>query len=83
MTSPAALSAAEAARRIRAGTLTATALAEAYLDRIAAEEPRIRAFAWLDPALVRRQAAAVDAGEKTGALAGIPFAIKDVLDTAD
>ncbi|MBR0643950.1 amidase [Plastoroseomonas hellenica] len=83
MTSPTSLSVAEAVRRVRAGTLTATALAEAYLNRIAADEPRIRAFAWLDPALVRRQAAAVDAGTKLGALAGIPFAIKDVIDTAD
>lgn len=83
MTNPASLSVAEAIRRIRSGTLTAAALAEAHLDRIAAEEPRIRAFAWLDPALVRRQAAAIDAGAKAGALAGIPFAIKDVIDTAD
>jgi Asp-tRNA(Asn)/Glu-tRNA(Gln) amidotransferase A subunit family amidase len=83
MTDPASLTATEARRRIRDGRLTATALAEACLARIAAEEPRIRAFAWLDPAGVRRRAAALDADGEAGPLGGIPFAVKDVIDTAD
>ena len=62
MTELADLPATEAARRLRDGTLSATALTEALLDRIATREPTIRAFAWLDPALARRQAAALDVG---------------------
>ncbi|MFN8983663.1 MAG: amidase family protein, partial [Alphaproteobacteria bacterium] len=83
MTDIADLTASEAARRIAAGSLTATALAEACLARIAAREPEVRAFAWLDPALVRRGAAALDKGGPPAPLKGIPFGVKDVLDTAD
>ena len=84
MTDPAALSATEAARRIRAGRLSAAALMEACLDRIARREPEIRAFAWLDPAAARRAAERADrAGLADKPLAGLPLGVKDVLDTAD
>lgn len=83
MTHPAELSATDAASRIAAGTLKARELAEAMLDVIARREPVVRAFAHLDPALVRRQAAAVDAAPSKGKLAGLFFGVKDVLDTAD
>ncbi len=87
MSDPALLSAVEAARRMRAGTLSATGLMEALLDRIAAREPVVRAFAWLDPALARRAAARADAaaqaGRAPGPLRGLAFGVKDVLDTAD
>ena len=83
MTEIADLTASEAARRIAAGSLTASALAEACLARIAEREPEVRAFAWLDPALVRRGAAALDKGGPPAPLKGIPFGVKDVLDTAD
>jgi Asp-tRNA(Asn)/Glu-tRNA(Gln) amidotransferase A subunit family amidase len=87
MTNLALLPATEAVRRIRAGSLSASELAEALLDRIAAREPAVRAFAWLDPALVRRRAAQADqaakAGRGGGPLHGLGFGVKDVLDTAD
>lgn len=87
MTDLALLTATEAVRRLRAGTLSASALMEALLDRIAAREPVLRAFAWLDPAMARRAAARADAlaaaGRAEGMLHGLPFAAKDVLDTAD
>ncbi|MBK1662566.1 hypothetical protein CKO45_30790, partial [Paracraurococcus ruber] len=57
MTYLADLPATTAARRLRDGTLSAADLTEALLDRIAAREPELRVFAWLDPALARRQAA--------------------------
>lgn len=82
MTALADLSAVEAARRIRAGLLSATALMEAHLDRIASREPFVRAFSWFEPARALAGAQAVDRGEGQGALAGIPFGVKDVLDTA-
>lgn len=83
MTDPSTLSAAEAARRVQAGTLKARDLAEAMLAVIAAREPDVRAFVHLDPALVRRQADALDAAPRKGPLAGLFFGVKDVLDTMD
>ena len=83
MTHPADLPAPEAARRIRAGSLSATTLTEAYLERIAAREPVVRAFAWFDPGQALAAAREVDRATEKGPLAGIPFGVKDVLDTAD
>ncbi len=81
------LPATEAARRLRDGRLTATELAEALLDRIAAREPAVRAFAWQDPASLRRAAAQADAearaGRLRGPLHGLGLGVKDVLDTAE
>ncbi|MBL6457869.1 amidase [Belnapia sp. T6] len=86
MSDPATLSALDASQRLRDGRLSATALTEALLDRIAAREPSIRAFVHLDPALALRQAAALDARAKAGRagpLHGLALGVKDVLDTAD
>jgi Asp-tRNA(Asn)/Glu-tRNA(Gln) amidotransferase A subunit family amidase len=79
MSDPASLTAIEAARAIRAGTLRPEALMEACLARIAAREPEVRAFAYLAPDQARRAAVAASAGP----LHGLPIGVKDVLDTAD
>ena len=83
MTNPADLSAREAALAVRSGRLRAEALTEAYLERVTAIEPRLRAFAYLDPALALAQARAVDQATRKGALAGVPVGVKDIIDTAD
>jgi len=83
MAGPADLSAREAARAVAAGMLKAEALVEAYLERVEAIEPRLRSFAYLDPASARAQARAVDKARKKGALAGIPVGVKDIIDTKD
>lgn len=86
MINPASLSASEAAARVGDGSLPASALAEFMLGRIAEREPTLRAFTHHDPALVRRQAARVDAAVKAGAklpLAGLFLGVKDVIDTSD
>ncbi len=77
MSDPANLSATEATRRLRDGTLRAEALLEACLARIAANEPDIRAFVQHDAAQVRSHAA------RPGPLHGVPIGVKDVLDTED
>lgn len=64
---------------IRDGRLSAETLMEACLDRIAAREPAVRAFAWFDRAAARRSASQ----SSPGPLHGLPLGIKDVLDTAD
>jgi Asp-tRNA(Asn)/Glu-tRNA(Gln) amidotransferase A subunit family amidase len=88
MGDPGLLPATEAVRALRSGALSAAELAEAVLARIADREPALRAFAWHDPAAVRRAAARADAarrraGRPLGPLHGLLFGIKDVLDTAD
>ena len=77
------LSAAEAARRIAAGETTAEALAAACLERIAAREGELHAWAFVDRDQVLTQARALDRMPRRGRLHGIPFGIKDVIDTAD
>lgn len=67
------------AAAVRGGSLAPETVAEGYLDRIAAVEPSLNAFAWLDPAHVRAEAAT----RRNGLLAGVPVGIKDVLDTGD
>ena len=79
MSDPSRLTATEAAARIRDGRLRTEALMEACLDRIAAREPAVGAFAWFDAAMARRAGAAA----LPGPLHGLPLGVKDVLDTAD
>ncbi|MBO0709855.1 MAG: amidase [Acetobacteraceae bacterium] len=73
------LTATEARRRIVAGTLRPVEFMEACLERIAAREPAIRAFAYFDPAAARKAASIA----RPGPLHGLPVGIKDILDTAD
>ncbi len=72
-----------------AGRLTATALVEAYLDRIAMIDcagPTLNSYITLNPA-VREEAAALDrhfaeTGTLVGPLHGIPLCVKDQVETA-
>jgi len=65
--------------------VTATALAEAFYAKIAADDPGIHAFLTLSRARALAQAARIDAladkGEPLPPLAGVPVAIKDVMVT--
>src|SRR5688500_7792758 len=80
---PNEMTAAEAARRIAARELTSEALVAACLERIAQREGEVRAWAHLDRAQALAQARARDREPVRGPLHGVPFGIKDVLDTAD
>lgn len=66
---------------IRAGHFTAAAVMRACLDRIAAREPVIGAFAAIDPEAAMARAEAADKAGPAGPLHGVPFAIKDIIDT--
>ena len=81
--SPAALGAAEAARRIAAGTLTSEALLTACLERIAERDPDVRAWVHLDADAALAEARSRDSESPRGPLHGIPAGIKDIYDTAD
>ena len=77
------LSAVEAAARIAAGTLTAQALVESCLGRIAAREAEVGAWAFLDVDQALAEARARDQSAARGPLHGVPIGVKDIMDTAD
>ncbi|MBN8906197.1 MAG: amidase, partial [Rhodospirillales bacterium] len=80
------LSIAEMGRALRAGSVTAVALAEDALGRVAARDPGLHAFLEVtrDRALADARAADADlaAGRDHGPFHGIPYALKDIYDTA-
>ncbi|MXZ63320.1 MAG: amidase, partial [Chloroflexi bacterium] len=78
-----ALGAAEAARRMAAGTLTSEGLVAACLDRIAERDPDVRAWVHLDADAALAEARTRDTEPPRGPLHGIPVGIKDIYDTAD
>lgn len=77
---------AEASRRIRDHSLTATELTEACLARIDLYDRKLNAFITVTRDLAMAQARALDAeqraGKVRGPLHGIPVAVKDSMDTA-
>jgi aspartyl-tRNA(Asn)/glutamyl-tRNA(Gln) amidotransferase subunit A len=88
-TRPAALtdlSATETANRVRAGALSARAVTEAALERIAATERLANAFIYVDAEGARAAADAIDAqiasGRDPGMLAGVPVSVKDLVHVA-
>ncbi|MFH1569814.1 MAG: Asp-tRNA(Asn)/Glu-tRNA(Gln) amidotransferase subunit GatA [Gemmatimonadota bacterium] len=77
------LTAHEAAARLQAGEVSAVELARSALDRVAATNPGLNSFIYVDAEGALAQARAVDEGRRRGEplapLAGIPLAIKDVI----
>lgn len=68
---------------LASGRLTARAVTEAHLERIAERESDVRAWKHLDADGARAAADAVDRGSTRGLLAGVPIGVKDVIATAD
>lgn len=68
------------------GELLSRDLVERALERYAATEARLHAFAWLDAERARRLARESDerrrSGPAAGPLEGIPIGVKDIFDTA-
>ena len=75
------LTAVELAKAIREGRTTAVEATQAVLDRIAAGEDTYHCYVTVEREMALKQAEEVqkkiEAGELTGPLAGVPFAIKD------
>ena len=80
------LGAAELGRHIRAGEITSARATEACLARIARLNPRLEAFVMLTDERARAEAAAADAeiaaGNWRGPLHGVPYCLKDIVQTA-
>ena len=71
------------AAQVTAGTLTAESVVRAHLERIAARDDAVRAWAHLDPSAALDAAIALDCRGARGPLAGVPIAVKDLIDTGD
>ncbi len=84
MQPPHELTAAEAARLVRAGELSPLDLVEALIERIEQTEPRVRAWVHLDRTgalrAARERAAEAAEGRILGPLHGVPVALKDIFD---
>ncbi len=80
---PCFLTAAEAAAQIRDGKLTSEALVRSCLARIEARDPQVKAWLHLDKAKAIAAAREVDKHPVKGPLHGLPFGVKDMIDTAD
>ena len=82
-----ALSATKAAAEIARGAISSEDYTRACLDRIAALEPKVQAFAHLDGERALTQARERDewrkSGRPIGPLHGVPVGIKDIIDTSD
>ena len=77
------LTACEIVAAVAAGTTTCEAVARACLERSAERDPQVLAWQYLNPEQVIAQARALDQSGKRGPLTGVPFGIKDIIDTCD
>jgi amidase len=73
----------EISMALRNGRTTCEAVTRACLERIAEREPQVLAWEYLDAELAIAQARALDARRATGPLIGVPFGVKDIIDTFD
>jgi Asp-tRNA(Asn)/Glu-tRNA(Gln) amidotransferase A subunit family amidase len=83
---PNELDAIEALAAMVAGRLTAEELTRACLDRIGARDSAVGAFAFLDPERALAEARSRDRARQAGSpglLNGLPFGVKDIIDTHD
>ncbi len=81
------LSASDAARAVREGSISAEQLTEACLARVREADREVEAWTYLDPEHALAQARARDQerreGKPVGPLHGVPVGIKDIFDTCD
>jgi amidase len=73
----------EIARLVAAGEARCEDVVRACLERIAEREPAVGAWQYLDPDYAIAQARALDRSGARGPLHGVPFGIKDIIDTHD
>ena len=80
---PNELDAVDALAAIAAGRLSAEALTRACLERVAERDSVVRAFVHLDVQRALTEAQARDRASARGQLHGLPFGVKDIIDTHD
>jgi amidase len=77
------LTATEIVSGIRSDRFTAEAVMRACLERIDAREPEVAAWAFIDPDMAIQAARNFDRAGRPRPLGGVPFGVKDIIDTAD
>ncbi|MGQ0522379.1 MAG: amidase [Betaproteobacteria bacterium] len=77
------LTATEMAAAVRSGRTTCEAITRACLERVAAREAEVQAWQHIDPEQAIAEARARDRSDRNGGLIGVPFSVKDIIDTAD
>ena len=77
------LSASVAAAHIREGKLTSEALVRSCFERIDSRESQVKAWVHLNDDFALAQARECDKSARRGPIHGVPFAAKDIMDTAD
>jgi aspartyl-tRNA(Asn)/glutamyl-tRNA(Gln) amidotransferase subunit A len=86
MTETSFLTAAEIAHKVTAGALLAVDVIETTLQRIAQRDTVLNSFTTVTADRARARASAIDAarqaGQGLGPLAGVPFAVKNLIDIA-
>ena len=75
-------SARELARQVASGQASAEQVVRRYVEAVAAGDGALQAFAAFDAAVAIQSARAVDRAPAKGPLAGVPIAVKDIIDTA-
>src|SRR5258707_3361367 len=80
---PCFLTAAAAAKKISEGTLTSETLVRSCIARIEQRDPQIKAWLHVDKAKAIATEREIDKRPPKGLLHGIPFGIKDMIDTED
>lgn len=80
---PYELTATQASRLIAEGQLSCEELARSCLARISEREPTLRAWAYVDPDQVVRNARELDKSPPHGVLYGLTWGVKDVINTFD
>jgi amidase len=73
----------EASKHIAAGELEPSALVDACIARFASQEPQVQAWTHFEPDGAATAARKFIAADATSPLHGIPFGVKDIIDTAD
>lgn len=77
------LTATEIVNAITAGDTNCEAVVRACLEHIGQREPEVGAWHYLNPEQVIAQARAIDNSGRRGPLIGVPFGIKDIIDSCD
>ena len=78
-----AVPATEIVSKTASGAATCEQVARDCLARLEAREPVVKAFSFIDPEHVLREARALDARTRRGPLHGVPVGVKDIIETAD
>jgi amidase len=76
-------SAVELARMIAEGEASPETVTRSFIDAMHAREAEVQAFAWFDADHALGTARALHGAARRGPLHGLPFAVKDNIDTAD